>query len=181
MRRRLQRGFTFIEMGAVITIVVLAAMVALERVSATIPGERVRAFRADLHRLAVVAKERAASSSRATLLRMDGTGNSIEVVQTDSDGNETSITAVAIPDPVRTREFQLRGATSTADEWQISFEPDGTCLAGGIGFWDGANMQFAVGFDPRTSEAVIVDGDIPDLGEDRWQAGELEIRGSTGP
>ncbi|MBI5706231.1 MAG: hypothetical protein HZC36_04500 [Armatimonadetes bacterium] len=181
---RRQRGFTFIEMGAIIVIVVLGAMTAVASIAAAQRGEELRAFKADVKRLALLGREQAVSSGTTVTLAISSSESGLELRQSQvgAEGEESvsRLNQIQLPEGVSQRNFQIQGETVDSNLWAVRFFADGTCDQAAIEFWDGEDQPFSATFDPKTGRAKVTDGQIQIEQEDKWQAGELEIRGQNG-
>lgn len=181
---RRQRGFTFIEMGAIIVIVMLGALAAVANLAAAQRGEALRAFKADVKRLALVARERAVSTGATVTMAVASSERGLELRQDqigqDGEQSVTRLNQVQLPEGVSQRTFQVQGDSVDSEQWEVRFFADGTCDQASIEFWDGDDDPFNATFDPKTGRAKIADGQIQTKEDDKWQAGELEIRGQNG-
>ncbi len=181
MAKRPSRGFTFLEMTAVVFILALVATGVMLKLSASSRGDEDRAFRAGLVRLATQARQNAISSGQTVSLSYDDNARRFEVrsaaAQTNTSAQSAALTSVDLPVGVYSRGFQVAGSDVSGGDWQIRFYTDGTCDAGAIDFSNPSGDEFTLTFEAKTgSSRITVSGDAATTDE-RWPAGEMEHRG----
>lgn len=176
------RGFTFIELSAVIVILALVATGVMINLPAGLRGDQVRGFRIGLTRIAAQARQDAISGGAPVSVTFDESGGRLQAGAQSTD-RQTSTNSVRMPDGFSAREFQLEGANSTAPEWVLRFYPDGTCDSGAIEFAGDGLETVTVVFDPKTGSARVSDSALADVvtAPERWEAGEMELRGGAPP
>lgn len=179
-RRRFHTAFTFIEMIAVTFVIVLAALAAMANISAGQRGERLRSFQSEVVRIALSARESAIASGQTTTLRLGDSERSLALSGGGMENVQSAAAQVLLPSEISMRDFQVDGQPVAASEWEVSFYADGTCTRAGIAFWDGRSEEFAAVYEAKRGRASIVQGQIPDMSVERWEAGEMEVRGGGG-
>jgi prepilin-type N-terminal cleavage/methylation domain-containing protein len=183
------RGFTFIEISVVIVIIMILSALVLPNVVRMSEANQKRVFFSSLWQLAGKAHELAIMDKKTSAIRLDSSGKSFKVVEIDdqnpsqqtnqnpqqSDSNETEKETLAVPDGIDTGNFSSDGNSQDSGDWEIKFYPDGTSDGGGLEVTDSGRVRSLV--IRRDGSLSLVEGNLPDLAEDKWQAGEIEKRG----
>jgi prepilin-type N-terminal cleavage/methylation domain-containing protein len=174
-RSRSNRGFTLIEMTAVVFLIALFAVGVMIRLSASASGQALRDFQASLRAAAEQARLRAISTRTPVTLAVSSDQSAIEMRQS-LDGQDRTVKSLRLPEGLTPSLLEYEGVQSSASEWRLSFYPDGTSDSGGIEFSSSRGGRFAwiasIGSAPR-----LVEGEMPSTGDERWLAGEMEQRG----
>lgn len=166
MRRR---GFTLVEILAVIVVVAMAAAIAVPNLSSTIRGQRLRDFYSGLRRLPTQASELAQRLGTPVNLTLTEEGGFL-LQNADSDSDEG--TALATLEPVAGVEFsgfRLNDEDVAEGEWIVSFYPDGTADRALLQLDEGGTSQlFRV--DPKTSRGTLTYEDAESQPIEKWEA-----------
>jgi Tfp pilus assembly protein FimT len=195
----LKRGFTYVEISAVLVLMILVAVLVTPQLMRLNEGRLISEFKSNLKSIPISARELAISRGEAVQVRYDQDERQIvvETVPTSSDGTSSSrsnsisgasvfssanlnnqqaqqIRSVTVPPIVDASSFMLAGSSSDAASWTLCFYPDGTADTGGIGFAAG-NYSFALSVR-EDGKYLLQDGDIQDVSTQKWQAGNYEQR-----
>jgi hypothetical protein len=82
--------------------------------------------------------------------------------------------ALDLPDGVTGSAFRIEKDESTSAEWDLRFYADGKAKAGGISFSNNGRIQ-SVTVD-QNGRVEIIDGPLPDISDEKWDAGGFEQR-----
>ena len=178
MRNR--RGFTLIEMSAIIVIVTLFAALATPSFLARQRTREVTAFFVRLPDLAVYAREAAQRDERTVRVYFDEGQNQFiaeaegVVDDTGVQDEGSTIRQVAMPGDVRTTNFRQEENSVNAGEWELTFYPDGRSDGGAVELDDNGRIRSMVVAPDGTVR--LQEGPMPTIDERRWPAGEREQR-----
>lgn len=171
----LRRGFTLVEVTAIIVIIALfAAMVAPNLASMKASRDH-RAFFEKTSQIFAVARAKAIELKKPIEVHLDDAKNELFLAQVDADGNTTEVGArVALPSEMRVDELRQGTQTVSSGEWKPVFYPDGSSERSGIQVSEG----------DRTTSFVVsklgfmqqLDGTLPDASLEKWTAGDYVRR-----
>ncbi|MCX7799752.1 MAG: GspH/FimT family pseudopilin [Fimbriimonadales bacterium] len=161
-KARSDRGLTFIELGAAITLLALfAAAVAPAFVRL---AENQRAYRFREEALAVCAQAREAALSRGSDVTVAFNESGDALVATLASEEDTLVARASVPDSI---------SADGAGSWTAVFHPDGTAEADPLEVADGAGVRYLV---VRADGRVAWAEEPPEEGDSRWRAGDYEQR-----
>lgn len=185
MRNR--RGFTLVEMSAIIMIVTLFAALAMPSFLARQRTREVTAFFVRLPDLAVYAREVAQRDETTVRIRFDEGQNVFSAERegsepdgsngpnaSEGDGELSTVRSVGMPGDVKTSNFQQEGQSVNASEWELTFYPDGRSDGGAVELDDNGRIRSVVVAPDGTVR--LQQGALPTVDERRWPAGEREQR-----
>jgi general secretion pathway protein H len=170
MNQRRQRGFTLVEMSAVIIVLALMAAAITPRLAATIEANKVREYRRNVINLFGQARENAVRTGQTTSV----SHNEGEFrMQSGTEDSANVMERVESIETVRAENFEVAGSPSGDGDWQVSFYPDGTCDGGGFELSEGGSTE-SIRILKRTGQIYRNDGDLAatEDPEARWNAGE---------
>lgn len=172
-----RNGFTLIEMMVVITLLVFIAALVYPNLARLRDAQEKRDFVSGLATFARQAREEAITGGQSVRLRLGDGENALEIVTTDlTSGDERTIRTRRFPDGFGTGQTRIEDALAPGSEWQLTFYPDGSSERGGIEITEGRRV-FALVLDNEIGQPRLMEGNLPDLSQDRWAAGEIERRG----
>lgn len=176
-RSRTSSGFTLIEMMVVITLLVLMAAMVVPNLARLREAQQKRDFVSGLATFARQAREEAITGGQSVRLRLGDGESALEIVTTDlTSGDERTIRTRRFPDGFGTGQTRIEDTLAPGSEWQLTFFPDGSSVRGGIEITEGQRV-YALVLDNEIGQPRLVEGNLPDLSQDRWAAGEIERRG----
>lgn len=174
MRNR--RGYTLVEMSAIVAIVALFAALAVPSFLARQRTREVTAFFVRLPDLAVFAREVAQRDERTVRIRFDE-GQSLFTAEADGqtqNDESTTLRDLPMPEDVRTSNFRQEEQSVNAGEWELTFYPDGRSDGGAVELNDNGRIRSVIVAPDGTVR--LQEGAMPNAEERRWQAGEREQR-----
>lgn len=170
------RGFTLIEISAVIAVLGLFAALIMPNLLAQRASRTARSFVAALPRLASEAREIAIAERRVTSLRFDEAQGLLQVVvDAQQDENEDTLLREArMPEGFEMTTLRLEEEDVAPGEWIMRFYPDGRSDGGGIQVGDrGRPISLLI---DREGNTRLLKGPLPAAEEAQWPAGEYEQR-----
>lgn len=177
-----RRGFTFVEMSVVVSLIALLATAILPRILAVQKSQTDTAFRVGLARLVQVARNEAVARKTTVELAVDGDQIGWQIPEdsaTDTESSEEATGlqgAISLPDGGELADFQLAFEDVEEDEWSVGFYPDGTSDEAAVAFTL-AGREWLLRIDGETGTGRVTTGTIDDVADDSWEAGDLEQRG----
>lgn len=169
----LKKGFTLIELVAVITVLaVLAALVVPRIVTLRDSADR-QAFFAEVRQVASVARELAQQRNETATLRYDSDlpGFTIELETEDGDA-ETVREIVALAE-ITVENLRVNGEDRTESDWEVLFFADGRSDSGSIEVL-ASGLLYHLRID-RAGRSTWAPGEAPEDTQ-KWEAGDLEQR-----
>lgn len=181
------RGFTLIELGAVVVVMALFATAVAVRVNAAQRGAEIRQFQMELVGLVEQGRARAVGSRRDVALTLDVDANRVRLEWADEDltaaptpGRPTpstgALASVAVPAEARLNRAEAPDGSEDTRSFRARFFQDGTA--------ERARIEFRFGDDARVFELVEetglgrwVSGELTERVDERWEAGDWERRG----
>jgi len=122
------------------------------------------------------ARERAISDGRTYALSFGDQLQRLTLIEPSLDGaQDTEISAVQLTSTVQTGRLEIQGREANSADWVLNFYPDGSSDGGGVEFRRG-NAVFALQVQAANGAIRLIDGPLPDVSTQRWQAGEIEHR-----
>jgi len=173
--RRQNGGFTLIELGVVVLILVLLVATVTPKLTALRQGDNVRRFESDLVSMVSEAKSLSSSNRQTVQLTYDEGSDRFQLASGTDDDADRVLSSVTVPEGVQVRTFRLRQEDLAAGTWALKFYTDGSCDPGGVEVQldrGAASMVVSPLGSARWSRT-----ELGEPQEDRWQAGELEQRG----
>lgn len=177
------RGFTLIEMSAVIVVIMLFAAMITPGLLARQRSRNVVAFFVKLPDLAVYAREQAQSQRATMRLRFDEADSQFIVERTsendaenrvsDSD-DQVSLRRLGLQEGLSVSSYRQEDETVSGGEWEILFYPDGQSNGAAVEIDDNGRRR-AVIVD-RNGSIRLEQGPLPAVEERRWPAGDREQR-----
>ena len=195
---RARSAFTLIELMMVVAMLAIVATAVVPKASNLLSGAPERNFPADLRQQAVKAQQQAVIYKSRFQLGFDSTNKQITIkgiadatqLQPNLQNNNSTknvssqpaqkddptavnTKAYSLPDGVGPVSFQLSGQETAAENWQVTFYPDGTNdSASAVFSTSKGNKQLVL--NPNGAISVI-DYTGSQVSE-RWQAGSYEQR-----
>ena len=176
-RRRLcaRRGFTLVEMTVVISVLALMAALVVPNMVAIKRSQDLRDLEASLLRAPAEARNEARKTRQPVTLRVEGDALVMERGASDEEEEAEEVKRVVFGERLRIESAQIAGEPIDVASWQWAAYPDGSADTGGLEFVEGEARKSLVLSGDRS--ARWVEGELPQMTEDRWPAGELEQRG----
>ncbi|MGV3618265.1 MAG: pilus assembly FimT family protein [Fimbriimonas sp.] len=180
MRNR--RGFTLVEMSAIVVIVTLFAALAAPNLLSRQRTREVTAFFVRLPDLAVYAREYAQREDRIVRVRFDE-AQRIFVAEADAAVSTTNqeesdeaqtIRQVSLPEDLEATSFRQEDESVSPGEWEITFYPDGRSDGADVEIDDDGRIR-SISVSPEGT-VRLEQGALPTINERRWPAGEREQR-----
>jgi general secretion pathway protein H len=170
------RGFTYVELGAVVGIMMLVAAAVVPSIVRMERGRNLRAFQMELVALASEARSQARQSGDTVALSFDKSTREFVLVEESAKDGVQQLRSLALPPDINTAKFSADKDESPPDGFRLPFFPDGTSSGGGVEFTrDGKSFSLSVGrYDGRPR---ITEGALEDMGLGRWKAGDYASRG----
>jgi Tfp pilus assembly protein FimT len=170
-----RRGFTYIELSVVMLMMMLLAALVTPRFASFVRARELTGFRDGLTWMVGQARETAIGGGQSVDLQYDEGNNQMQIVATNSGSDDTApLRVLKAPDGVTATRFQSDAGTNNSTAWSVRFYPDGTASAAGIEFTVGRETySLVVG---AYAGAETVDGDMPDLTTNDWEAGDYVHR-----
>lgn len=172
-------GFTLIELSVVITILSLLFMAVLPSIRAQQDSRASVTFLSSLRRLALDARTRAIDRGETLTLTYND-GDRVLELRPPGEGNEEfgdPVVTVRMPGSAVLQNFQQGKNQSSSTNWQIRIFPDGTSDGGGFEVLDSdKTTYFRIDANALLSMGT---GSLPDVSNERWEAGTLEQRLSS--
>lgn len=162
----------------VITMLVLFAAAIMPNLVNQKRSREIRQFYAAARNLMSDARERARADGMTRKARYDDSSRRliIERVSTDANSNssDSEERGLDLPEGVTADAFRVEKDDSTSSEWSIGFYADGKSESGMIQFSsEGSSQTLEIS---RTGGVQVVQGTMPDISDDEWDAGGYEQR-----
>jgi prepilin-type N-terminal cleavage/methylation domain-containing protein len=177
------KGFTYIEMCVVIVILLILAALTVPNVVKMQETSVHEQFFGDMWRLAGTARQMGISEHKTMILTLDESGRQFRILEqadqtaANTDGTQADDTerkTLAIPEGIETGNSQAGSSSSTSNDWEIRFYPDGSSDGGGLEVTDNGRVRSLL-IKP-TGQISILDGELPTQDTDSWPAGDFEHR-----
>lgn len=164
-----------VEMAVIITLVALFATLVMPAIAHWRAGDEYRAFPSKLINLIGSAKEDAVSQKQPRSVGYDESTGEFRVFWTDPEtSQEQEGQRLGLPAGIELGRLVLNSIDTTPQDWRLTFYPDGTADKAGIELRD-QDDYLTVIVDP-TGPARLSRQALPESTEERWSAGENEIR-----
>jgi type II secretory pathway pseudopilin PulG len=172
---RARRGFTYIELGVVMFMMVLIAAVVTPRFASLVRARRLDDFRDGLTQMVGMARETAISQGQSVDLLYVDADRRMQIMPTGSeDANQNPIRELTAPEGVDASKFQSDAGVESTASWTVRFYSDGTASAAAIEFNEGQETYSLV--VSASGGAKTVDGEMPETQADDWEAGDYVHR-----
>lgn len=168
-----RRAFTMIEIMVVILVLALLAASIMPNVASVVDSNRRRSYRLAVPRM--VGEGHNYAVQRGQIVTMQVNENEGFELVTQGEEDEQVIRTLAAVDGVSVDSLLAADGSDPGQEWQVNFYPDGTSDGGVIEMSD-AGMVYRYQVVKASSKVRLIDPEEL-LEEDKWQAGELAIRG----
>lgn len=166
-----------IELSVIVLILAVLAATVVPRLLAYRQGSEVRSFATRLQGLAEEARTRSSSSGEVVRLTFSESDRRFGL---QLESNEDSSGRLAMPDAIELEASRSGSEQASGGDWSMRFFPDGTCEGGGIQFdFDGDARTLTI--NGKSGRSKWIAGPLAEPTDERWQAGELEIRGEGQP
>lgn len=161
----------------VIVLIALFAAVTTPRLLAMRDGADLRAFRWEAENVFQAAREAAISRGRPVRVALaEGSGAIQAVDQAGGEsGQDLTVSSAEFPVGVSLIAVRRSGTEVDLTTWEVWFYPDGTATEAAAQF-DIAGEPLSVTIAPGTAIVHATRGELPEPGQDTWEAGELEQR-----
>ena len=169
----MRRGFTLVEMTVVIAILAMIAALVVPNMIAIKRSQDIRVMEASLLRAPAEARNEARKAQVPVVLRVDGDVLVMERMSTEGDPEE--VKRVTLVDGVRIESARQGSETMDLASWQWVVYPDGSADTGLLEFSEGETRKSLV--LAADGNARWVTGEVPEITQEWWPAGELEQRG----
>lgn len=164
-------GFTYVELVVVIVITALLATITIPSLTAMRKGAEERQFRRALLDIAVRARSRAIDAGGIVALSVDKSTNDLVAVEESlGTGTQRPLQRLATPAAITNVKSTFDQNTSEGEDWTVVFYSDGKSTGGGIEF-EAYGKHFSYVVSPTDGRPRVIDGPLPDLGQERWPAG----------
>jgi prepilin-type N-terminal cleavage/methylation domain-containing protein len=174
--RMLRRGFSMVEMTVVIVVLALMAAAIMPNVGTAVEQNRRRNYRLAVPRLVGEAQNYAIREGQTVTMRADTDGAFTLV--TEAEGEENTINELTPVEGVDIDALLTADGSDPGSDWQINFYPDGSSDGGVIELSDaGAPFRYQV---LKSSGKVRRIGEDTPLEAEKWEAGNLAVRGGEG-
>lgn len=171
-----RRGFTMIEMSVVIVVLALLAITVLPNVGSAVEANRRRDYRMSVPRMIGEAHNYAVRQGQTVTMRAD-TDGAFEVT-TETEGEESTLRSLSPVSGVEVDSLLAADGSDPGSDWALNFYPDGTTDGAVIELNDsGAIFRYQV---LKNSGKVRLIGEDTPLEADKWEAGDLAVRGGEG-
>jgi prepilin-type N-terminal cleavage/methylation domain-containing protein len=172
---RTNKAFTLIEMTIVITVLAILAAVIMPNLFSESRSRDARQFFSKARNLMLEARSRAIGDGVARSVRVDESGARLVVEKVDAEsGDVTEEKTLAMPDGVTGSTYRMQKQESNSSEWYVRFYGDGRARGGAVSF-DSAGRKYSIIVED-TGAVKRLDGDLPAVEEDTWDAGGYEQR-----
>lgn len=173
-----------IEMIIVIMVLVLFAAMASMRLQAFTDSRETQRFKHGLPNLVRVAATEARRSGRSQAVQYDPANASFSYIEATADttveplnGNARNV--ITVPSDLAIESAKLGDTGVDPVEWQLVLNPDGSSEGGELTFSaNGVQFLFTVS---TTGNPEWLDAGQESPQAQRWQAGQLEVRGQQAP
>lgn len=166
------QGFTLIEMLVVISVLTVLVAFIFPNLTAIESSRRFREQEAALLRLQAEARNESLRNRSPVTLRVEGSTVIMERVPTDADPVE--VQRVELTQEFKVAKTRLGNDDLDADSWAWTTYPDGSADTGGLEFEEGSAIRSLL--LPADKEGYWADGELPEVLQERWTAGELQQR-----
>lgn len=170
------RGFTLIEMGVVVLVVVLMVATVVPKLASFQRGIDSKISMDQVQRLASRAREIAMSTGQPVTLAFESTENRFELRSTTEDGDSQVLASAALAADIVPQRFLAGENEPSSADWSINFYSDSTSDGGGVEVVEGGITRSLV-IGAKSGLSRWQDGGMPANELDRWPAGEYERRG----
>lgn len=169
------KGFTLIELTAVVIVLAMLAAVVVPRLAVVRNSVEAKLSLDAIQRLASRGRELAISSGTPVQMAFNEADSQFELRQ--STGEESTIVSQATLHPDFTPNTFRSGQNELpASDWSVTFYADATSDGGAVELDEGGIVRtFLIGSKNGLSRWQA--GAMPANETDRWQAGEIEQRG----
>ena len=169
------KGFTLIELSAVIIVLALLSAVVVPRLSVVRNSVEAKLSFDAIQRLASRGRELAISSGTPVQMAFNEADAQFELRQTSQE--ESSVVGqTALHHDLSADRFRSSQNDMTAADWVVTFYSDATSDGGAVEVDEGGIVRtFIIG--SKNGLSRWQDGAMPASESDRWQAGEIEQRG----
>jgi len=170
------KGFTLIELTAVIVVLALLSAVVVPRLSVVRESVRAKLSYDAVQRLASRGRELAISSGTPVQMAFNEADAQFELRQTNETAEPTVVSQVPLHPALSASQFRSGETDMSATDWVVTFYADGTSDGGAVEIDEGGIVHsFIIG--SRNGLSRWQDGAMPASESERWQAGEIEQRG----
>ncbi len=172
-----RRAFTLLELMIVVTLIAMCIAIVVPRFAPVRQSAETRRFYSEARALFVSARENAITEGTQHIVRI-GDNSSLEelIPAADGSGAMQTVQTLALPTGITWGDAKVQTNSVDAAGWQMSFQPDGTCLGGGIEFQENGQTTRSFQIDSKTGNVTVYTTNLPDTSSDVWPAGEYEKR-----
>ena len=171
------KGFTFLELIAVTAFLALLVAVVAPRLVPAKDSSDLRRFFSLSRALFTTAREDAISLGVPITVRIENETTLIATrANQDDSQRQDTIHSVAMPAGVTIGKAVSAGQEENTADWEVTFQPDGTCLGGGLQFDLDDEAYRSVTVRETDGAILYTTGEIQAQTEEKWTAGEHEKR-----
>ncbi|MBI3721278.1 MAG: prepilin-type N-terminal cleavage/methylation domain-containing protein [Fimbriimonas ginsengisoli] len=167
------RGFTLLEMSAVVFLIALFASAVLPNLVSDERSRQERAFIVALRRLPAAARMRSITDAVPVRLRTSGTSLTLTEDSTES-AQPDPFRTVDAPETVTLAKFLLNDSGVEPADWEVRFYPDGSSDAGSVDLALPGGVEAALNI--RSNGLATLDEAVAQSSDETWEAGSYEQR-----
>ena len=175
MKTLASKGFTYIEVLVVLTIVLVLISVVRPNLVGLRQGQSRRQFREQLRVMAGEARLRAMNLGHTVSLSYDKSSKEFQVRDESADGTASTSQSLSRPEGVTTGKFSADKNETEGDSWRVPFFADGLSAGGGVEL-DVAGEPVTFLVDRNTGLGRYTNGKLEEMPPDRWKAGSYVKR-----
>ncbi|GAB4459655.1 MAG: hypothetical protein OHK0029_22490 [Armatimonadaceae bacterium] len=166
-------AYTLIEMMVVVSILLVLASVILPNLAAIESSRRFREQEAALLRLQREARNEALRARVPVAIRLDG--GVVVMERTPLDEDPVEVRRIELTEDFKVAKTRLGNDSTDSESWAWKTYPDGSADTCGLEFEEGEAVRSLL--LPAQGDGRWSDGELPEVLDERWAAGELEQRG----
>lgn len=174
MKAANRTAYTFIEMLVMLSVLLLASAIALPSFAHTRTAQKKGDFRRRLQVIANEGRTEAIFTGHTCAIEFEPASKSVRLLD-ESTSIERQLDSALVPESIEARQFTDDKYESGGVRWRVRFYPDGFASGGAIEFIDGDRLDCLV-VPKGDAPPRWIEGAIPDLSQERWDAGGYEKR-----
>lgn len=170
------KGFTLVEISAVVLVLALLAAVVVPRLSVVRNSVEAKLSLDAIQRLASRARELAISSGTPVQMAFNEADSQFELRQTIDDTESSVVSQAPLHSDFTMSQLRSGQNDLSAADWVVTFYADATSDGGAVELDEGGIVRTLI-IGSKNGLSRWQDGAMPANETDRWQAGEIEQRG----